>query len=259
MKLEDKLVVVTGASQGIGRQIALSCAAEGADVVLAARSVDAMVSVAAEIENSGRAAQVVETDLTDRASVEALGRAVLDRWNRVDVLVNNSGIGGPAAPIWEVPPDEWDETLAVNVTGIFSMCQVFVPAMIECGDGSIVNIGSIGGKRPLLNRAAYTTSKAALIGLTRSLAEELGPHGIRANLISPGAVEGPRIEWVFEQQAIAQNRSIEEIRAQFEAGAPLRQLVRAEDIAKMVVFLGSEDAARITGADMNVTAGMVMY
>lgn len=259
MRLENKVVVVTGAGQGIGRQIALHCATEGADVVLAARSVDALNETAGLVRSRGRDAQVVPTDVTCRASVDALADAVLERWGRVDVLVNNSGIAGPSAPLWEVSPGEWDETVAVNVTGVFSCCQAFLPSMIERGSGAVINIGSITGKRPLLNRSAYATSKAALIGLTRTLAEEAGPHGVKVNLVSPGAVEGPRIDRVFEMQAEAQGLSAAQVREHFLAMAPLKQLVRAEDVAAMVVFLASDDAARITGADMNVTAGMVMY
>lgn len=259
MLLQDRVVVVTGAGRGIGREIALTCAAQGADVVLAARSVGALEAVAADIGAAGRAALVVETDVADRAAVLAMADAAHDRFGRVDVLVNNSGIGGPSAPLWEVDPDEWAETMATNVTGVFHCCQALVPAMIEQGSGSVVTIGSITGKRPLLNRAAYATSKAALIGLTRTLAEECGPRGVRVNLISPGTVEGERIDWVFEQQAAAQGRSVEEVRSAFVEMAPLRRLVSPTDIANAVVYLGSDLAAGVTGADLNVTAGLVMY
>lgn len=259
MRLEGKVVVVTGASQGIGRQIALDCAAEGADLVLAARSADALEETAEQVRVLGRVAQAVPADVTDLDSVDGLARAVLDRWGRVDVLVNNSGIAGPSAPLWEVAPEQWDATMAVNVTGVFWCCRALMPAMIERGEGSVIIIGSITGKRPLLNRSAYATSKAALIGLTRTLAEEAGAHGVRVNLVSPGAVEGPRIDRVFEMQAAAQGRTPDEIREQFLALSPLRQLVKPSDIARMVVFLASDEAARITGADMNVTSGVVMH
>ena len=259
MNLDGKVVVVTGASQGIGRQIALDCAAAGADLVLAARSADALDDTAEQVRGLGRSAQAIPTDVTDPDSVDAMARAVLDRWGRVDVLVNNSGIAGPSAPLWEIDPADWHETMAVNVTGVFSCCAALMPPMIERGAGSVVIIGSITGKRALLNRSAYATSKAALIGLTRTLAEDAGPHGVRVNLVSPGAVEGPRIDRVFEMQAEAQGRTPEQVREQFLALSPLRQLVTASDIARMVVFLASDDAARITGADMNVTAGVVMH
>ena len=229
MRLEGKVVVVTGASQGIGRQIALDCAAQGADLVLAARSAGALDETAEQVRSLGRAAQVVPTDVTDPESVDGLAREVMDRWGRVDTLVNNSGIAGPSAPLWEVPPEEWDTTMAVNVTGVYRCCRSLMPPMIERGEGSVVIIGSITGKRPLLNRSAYATSKAALIGMTRTLAEEAGPHGVRVNLVSPGAVEGPRIDRVFDMQAEAQGRTPAEIREEFLSLSPLRQLVRASD------------------------------
>ncbi len=259
MKLDGRVVVVTGAGRGIGREIALRCAGEGANMVLAARSVGALQKVANQIETDGGQALVVETDVTDPDAVAALADQVLSRWGSVDVLVNNSGIGGPSAPLWEVQPEDWKETFAVNVTGIFLCCQALLPSMIERRSGSIINIGSITGKRPLLNRTAYAASKAALIGLTRTLAVETGPHQIRVNLVSPGFVAGERIEWVFEQQAAQQDREVDDVRADAEEMTPLRRLVSASDVARTVAFLASDESAGITGADVNVTAGMVMY
>ncbi len=259
MKLEGKVVVVTGAGRGIGREIALHCAAQGGNLVLAARSVPALEGVAREIEDAGGTAQVIETDVTERSSAALMAQQALDRWGRIDVLVNNSGIAGPSAPLWEVPADDWDETIAVNVTGVFLCCQAVLPSMIERRSGSVVNIGSVTGKRPLLNRSAYATSKAALIGLTRTLAEETGPHQIRVNLVSPGTVDGARIDWVFEQQAKATDREADDVRAEFVEATPLKRLVAAADVARTVTFLASDESAGITGADLNVSAGLVMY
>ena len=259
MKLNGKVVVVTGAGRGIGREIALTCAREGGHLVLAARSVGALEEVTSEIDAAGGKAQVVETDVSDPDAVASLASQALSRWGRVDVLVNNSGIGGPSAPLWEVQPADWEQTFAVNVTGVFLCCQAILPSMIERQSGSIINIGSITGKRPLLNRAAYAASKAALIGLTRTLAEETGPHQVRVNLVSPGLVEGERIDWVFEQQAAIQGRDTADVRAGLEKITPLRRLVTAADVARTVAFLASDESAGITGADVNVTAGLVMY
>ncbi len=259
MKLEEKVVVVTGAGRGIGREIALTCAQEGGSVVLAARSVEALQEVAGQIELAGGEALAVETDVCDPGAVTGLASQVLSRWGRVDVLVNNSGIGGPSAPLWEVPPADWEETFAVNVTGVFLCCQAVLPSMIERRSGSIINIGSITGKRPLLNRAPYAASKAALIGLTRTLAVEAGPHQIRVNLVSPGFVAGERIDWVFEQQAVSQGRDVDDVRADAEKMTPLRRLVSAADVARTVAFLASDESEGITGTDVNVTAGLVMY
>ncbi|MYH73115.1 MAG: SDR family oxidoreductase [Acidimicrobiia bacterium] len=258
MKLEGKVVVVTGAGRGIGREIALTCGREGGRIALAARSVEALREVASEIELAGGEALAVETNVCNPDAVAALADQVLSQWGRVDVLVNNSGIGGPSAPLWEVRPEDWEEIFAVNVTGVYLCCQAILPSMIERRSGSIVNIGSITGKRPLLNRTPYAASKAALIGLTRTLALEAGPHQIRVNLVSPGFVAGERIDWVFEQQAISQGRDVGDVRADAEEMTPLKRLVSAADVARTVAFLASDESEGITGTYVNVTAGLVM-
>ncbi len=259
MELDGRVAVVTGAGQGIGRAIALHCAAAGADVVLAARSVGKLAEVAGNVASQGRRAEVVPTDVADPAAIDALVAATDRAFGRVDVLVNNSGIAGPTALAWDTSVDDWHRTLDVNLTGPWLCCRAFLPRMIDAGSGSIINIGSITGKRPLLGRTPYAATKAGLIGITRTLAEEAGPHGIRVNLISPGAVEGPRIDAVFEAQARARGTSPQEIRTDFEAMSPMRRLVTADDVARAVVFLASDAAAGITGVDLNVTTGTVMY
>ncbi|MBK5267949.1 MAG: SDR family oxidoreductase [Acidimicrobiia bacterium] len=259
MPLTGKVVVVTGAGGGIGKAIALKCSVAGADLVLASRSRDLLEVVADEVTALGREAAVVPTDVTDGGSVEALAEATYARFGRADVLVNNSGIAGPTALTWETDVDEWQETLAVNLTGPWLCCRAFIPRMIPHQSGSIINIGSITGKRPLLGRTPYAATKAGLIGITRTIAEEAGPHGIRVNLVSPGAVEGPRIDRVFEAQAKATGSTPEHVRSNFERLSPMGKIVTAEQVADAVVFLASDHASAITGIDLNVTNGMVMY
>jgi NAD(P)-dependent dehydrogenase (short-subunit alcohol dehydrogenase family) len=258
-ELEDRVAVVTGAGRGIGRVIAETLAAEGAHVVLAARSVDKLEETRKLVESHGRTALVVPTDVSDRAQVAALARAAYDRFGAVDILVNNSGVGGPSAPLWEVDPDDWEATLSVNVTGTFLACRAFLPAMIERGAGSVVVIGSFSGKRPLFNRSAYTTSKMALVGMVRTLAVEVGPHGVRVNLVSPGAVEGERIEWAIGRLQKAQGISYEEAKATLVSDSPFKRLVRPEEVAQAVVFLAADRSSSITGEDLNVSVGAVMY
>jgi NAD(P)-dependent dehydrogenase (short-subunit alcohol dehydrogenase family) len=259
MLLDGSVAVVTGAGTGIGREIALRLAAEGADVVLTGRSTEAMEEVAEQVRAAGRRALPVAMDLREPASIEAAAAAAEQEFGRVDVLVNNSGVGGPSAPLWEMPLDEWEDTFRVNVTGTMLACKAFLPGMIARRSGSVVVIGSVTGKRPLVNRTPYAASKTALIGLVRTLAWELGPHGIRANLVSPGGVEGPRIDWVLEQQAASRGITVDEARAEFAGGAALQRLVSAQDVANTVAFLASPRAAAITGDDINVSAGLVMY
>jgi len=256
---DGSVAVVTGAGRGIGRVIAIRFAREGSDVVLAARSVDGMKETAAEIEALGRRALVVPTDLTDREQVERLGTTALAEFGRVDTLVANSGTGGPVAPMWEIEPDEWDETFAVNVRGTYLSCRAFMPQMVERGSGSVVIIGSMTGKRPLPNRTPYSASKMALVGMARTLALDAGPHGVRVNIVSPGPVEGERIAWVVENLAKSKGITEEQAEAELVAASPLGRFVKPNDIASAAVYLASDEAASITGEDMNVSAGVVMY
>lgn len=258
MELDGQVAVVTGAGRGIGRVIALELARQGADVVLAARSVDLLEKTAGDVRALGRRALVVPTDVAVEAEVQQMAAAVAE-FGGVDVLVANSGVGGPSAPLWEVTPDDWDATMAVNVRGVYLCCRALLPHMIDRGGGSVVVIGSYTGKRPLLNRTPYTTSKMALVGLVRTLAVEAGPHGVRANLVSPGGVEGDRIDWVIRKQMDSRGISYEEARALFTADSPMQRLVQPEEVAHAVAYLASARSSGTTGEDLNVSAGAVMY
>lgn len=251
--------MVTGAGQGIGRRMARRCAEEGADVVLAARSEAKLEEVAGEVEACGVRALVAPTDLRDVDSVDSLERRTMEAFGKVDTLVCGAGIAGPTAEIWKVSPEEWEETFRVNVTGTFLCCRAFLPGMLERRAGSVVVIGSMTGKRPLYGRTPYAASKTALIGLVRTLAWEAGPGGVRVNLISPGATEGERIQRVLEGQAEARGITFDEAYAEMSEASPLKRLVRPDDVADVVVFLGSPASAGITGEDLNTSAGAVMY
>jgi NAD(P)-dependent dehydrogenase (short-subunit alcohol dehydrogenase family) len=251
--------IVTGASQGIGQVIATELAARGDTVVLTARNADGLEETAARIDRAGGEQVVIETDVTSAASVASMVVRVTERLGRIDNLVNNSGVGGPSGRLWEVDPGEWRSTYDVNVFGVFEVSRVVLPVMVEQGSGSVVVVGSISGKRPLFGRSAYTSSKAALIGLTRTLALEVGPHGIRVNLVSPGFVSGPRIEWVMKAQSDSRGIDVDEVRREFEDESPLSRLTDPHDVATAVAFLTSDGAAGITGADINVNSGVVMY
>jgi NAD(P)-dependent dehydrogenase (short-subunit alcohol dehydrogenase family) len=255
---ERRVAVVTGGGRGIGRAIARALAAADYHLVLAARSTDELAAVQAEIERDGGHAHVVPTDLREGDDIERLADASLG-FGQVDLLVNNGGIAGPQGMLWELDPVAWADTMAVNVDAVFLCSRAFLPGMIERRGGSIVNIGSITGKRPLQGRTPYATSKMALVGLTRTLALETGPFGVRVNLISPGFVEGPRIDWVIDQQAEVRGVPSEVVRGDFSAQSPLGRLTSPEEVAAAVVFLASDAASAITGADINVNAGVVMY
>lgn len=259
MKLLGKVAIITGGGKGIGRAISLMFAHEGADISLAARSTDLMEEVALKIRALGRKALINTTDITKVEQVEMMIKPTYEEFGRIDILVNNAGIAGPTAYVHEITPEEWDETVNVNLKGAFLCCRAVVPIMIKQGGGKIINIASMTGKRPLPMRTPYCATKMGLIGFTRSLASELGKFNINVNAICPGAVEGPRIEMVIRNAARAEKVTEEEVRKRFVSASPLGRMVSAEDVAKLAVFLASDDSSNMTGQDINVTAGVVMY
>ncbi len=249
---------VTGASQGIGQEIALRLADDGYNVAIAARS-DGIYETAERI-GAAESTLAVETDVTDETSVrESLDQTVAE-FGGLDCVVNNAGIAGPTAPIEDVELSEWDRTMGVNVTGMFLTTKHAVAPLRESGRGSIVNISSISGKRPLENRTPYTASKMAVLGLTRTLAFELGDDGVTVNAICPGATRGPRIEDVIAKQADQTGADYETAKQQlFTDDTALGTLVEAEDIANTVSYLASEQGRHVTAQDISVDAGSTWY
>ncbi len=255
---DGRTIIVTGASGGIGRTIALRLLAEGANVALAARG-DGIEETAA-MADAGDRALPVRTDVTDESSVEALIERTADAFGGLDGVVNNAGIAGPTAPVTDVDVDDWDRTMAVNARGPFLVAKHAASLLTESDRASVVNVASISGKRPLEDRTPYAASKMAVIGLTRTLAFELGDDDVTVNAVCPGATEGDRIERVIEKQAEQRGVSSEEAkRAVFTDDAALGELVEPEDVADTVSFLLGPQARRITGQDVNVDAGTAWY
>lgn len=228
-------------------------------MVLVSRDITGLEETARLVETAGGKAVVLPTDVTDPADVEEMKKRLMDLLGRVDVLVANAGVGGPSGLLWELSLEDWRTTFAVNVDGVFLSVKAVMPLMVEQRSGSIVVIGSISGKRPLYGRSAYTSTKMALVGLVRTLATEAGPYGVRVNLISPGFVAGPRLDWVISAQAKARGVSEETVEQEMRRLSPLDRLTEAEDVAHAAVFLASDEARAITGADLNVNSGVVMY
>lgn len=256
--LTDTTAFVTGASQGIGREIARQFAEEGANVAIAARS-DGIYETERAIDAPDRTLPV-EADVTDEASVERAIEETVSEFGGLDCLVNNAGIAGPTAPIEEVSLEEWQRTLDVNTTGMFLTTKQAVPALEDSDRPSVINISSISGKRPLPDRTPYVASKMAVIGLTRTLAFELSDIGATVNAICPGATAGPRIDSVIEAQAENRGITYEEAKAElFTDDTALGTLVEAEDTAGVAVFLASEKGGHITAQDINVDGGTVWY
>jgi NAD(P)-dependent dehydrogenase (short-subunit alcohol dehydrogenase family) len=259
MELRDKVAIVTGASQGIGRAISIALAKEGASVVLASRNEAKLEETAQIIKSNGGTSLKIRTDVSKEVEVKNMVQKTLETFGTIDILVNNSGIAGPTARCEDVTLEEWEETMAVNLRGPFLCCKYVIPTLKAKKSGRIIHIGSISSKRPLQNRTPYTTSKMGLIGFNRTLAVELGPFNITVNLICPGATAGERLDNVMTTMGKALGKSYEEMATTFKALSPLNRFVNAEDIANMVVYLASDKAKNITGQDINVCGGIIMY
>jgi NAD(P)-dependent dehydrogenase (short-subunit alcohol dehydrogenase family) len=258
-RLANRVVIVTGGGRGLGKVIAKALHVTGANVIICGRDLEALQASVQSIDPAGQTVLPVVCDIRDEYAVSQLVSIALDRFGRIDALVNNTGIAGPTSPLWESSLSEWNDTLSTNVTGTFLCCRAVLPSMIEQRSGSIVMVGSITGKRPNAGRAAYATSKTALIGFTRALALEAGAYGIRANLVTPGAIDSDRFQTVLDQLAMRRGIPKETLLQEAVSGSPLGRLVQPDHVADLVTFLVSDSAASITGEDINISAGMVMY
>jgi NAD(P)-dependent dehydrogenase (short-subunit alcohol dehydrogenase family) len=245
-----RTALVTGAGNGLGRAISLTLAGRGARVVLVGRHRDKLEAVAREI---GGAARAEVCDTADEASVAALADSLADE--QVSILVNNAGVAGPVAPLTEIGVGEWDEVFAVNVRGVFLMCRAFLPPMLARRDGQIVNIASVSGKRPLARRTPYTASKLAVIGLTATLAHEVGPLGVIVNSLSPGPVAGARMARNFALEAERTGTTVEAAEEAFVSRAALQRMVTEEEVGQAVVAMLSMPG--LCGADIDLSAGMI--
>ena len=259
MRFDGRTAIVTGASRGLGRRIALDFAAAGANVVLTARDTDALSRVAAEVAQAGAKPIVAQADVTRADECDRLVSVALEAFGRLDILVNNAGIAGPTKMVVDLEPSEWEEVLRTNLTAPYLCIRAAAKPMMHAKSGAVVNIGSAVGKRPLARRAPYAASKMGLIGLTRTLALELGPYGIRINTINPGPIAGPRMDSVIRAMAKAQNVPENRVREFFTNDSPLAVMMQDTDISSMVLYLASDLARHMTGQDINVTAGRMMY
>ncbi len=260
MRLDGEVAIVTGAGQGIGQQIALRLGQEGAFVCLVDMISEKIKETQQMIEKRNeKKSKIIVADVSQESQVEDIVREAVKIHDRIDVLVNNVGIMGPVKQVEEILVDEWDQTMVVNLRGMFLCCKHVVPIMKRQKRGSIVNMASATGKRPLTQRLPYATSKMGVIGLTRTLAAEVGKWNIRVNSVCPGAVEGPRLTKVFEGIMRFSGKSWDQVVSDRLELTPLKTLIHPKHIAGVVAFLCSEDAAMITGEDVNVSAGNVMF
>lgn len=259
INLDGKVAIVTGASRGVGHRATTRFARAGAHVAFGARRAEPLQALAAELRAEGHDVVGVPTDVANHTDCERLAKAALERWGRVDYLINCAGVSGPQKAIGDLQPAEFDEVMRANLYSVYSMIHFVAAPMIAARFGVIVNIGSVTGKRPLALRTPYATSKMALIGLTRTVALELAPHGVRCNTISPGPIAGERVEEVVIATARARNLPLEEVRKSYQSWSPMNAMVTEEEIVDMVMFLCSDSARHMTGQDINMSAGAVMF
>ena len=255
--LAGKRAVVTGASRGIGRAIALALAEAGADVAVAARSEGELADLKAAIERLGRRALAVPCDVTDAAQVERMAQTALGTFGGVDILVNNAGASGSHKIVGH--PDElWHRMLAINLTSAYYVSKAFAPRMVEQRSGRIIMLASIASRVGAKYLAAYTAAKHGLLGLTRALAVELNASGITVNAICPSYVETPMTEGNIAYMVQRTGRAPEEIRHTLEQKSPQQRLIHADEVARVAIFLAQDAAAGITGQAINVDGGEVM-
>jgi NAD(P)-dependent dehydrogenase (short-subunit alcohol dehydrogenase family) len=234
-------VLVTAGASGIGLEIARAFRAQGARVFVCDINENALAAAAREGLLTARC------DMSLRAEIERMVPAAVEALGGLDVLVNNAGIAGLTLPIDQMPPDDWDRVIAVNLTGMFDVTRLAIPHLKRSPAGVIVNLSSIAGRYGFANRSPYAATKWGVIGFTKTLAIELGEWGIRANAIAPGAVAGDRIERVFAGRAQISGKSMDEVRAAAMAEQSIKAMVDPKDIAQLAVFLASPAAKSISG------------
>jgi NAD(P)-dependent dehydrogenase (short-subunit alcohol dehydrogenase family) len=255
MLLEGKIALVSGVGPGMGRDIALAFACEGAAVVLGARTTERVEAVAAEVEALGRRALPVRLDITDRASCDAAVNAAVDAFGTIDILVNNAFDDGDFKRFADADLAAWRRTVDVNLFGTLELTQAVVPVMKEHGGGRIVMINSMSAVRIRERFGAYAVSKAALATATKSLALELGPFGIRVNGVHPGYIWGDSVEQYFAYQAARRGVTPQEVYDEVAGETALGYLPPSSEIAGSVVFFASDLSTPVTGQSLGVNAG----
>ena len=249
-ELDGRTALVTGAGNGLGAAIAVALARAGARVILTGRTAATLTETAGRCAG---AAVVAPADVASPASVDELRDSLAGE--QVDILVNNAGIGGPVKALVDIEPAEWDDVFGANVRSVYLMCRAFLPAMYRRGSGDVINIASVTGKRPLARRTPYAASKTAVLGLTRTLAFEAGPLGVRVNSLSPGPCRGERMTRNFTAEAAATGTSYAQAEEAFVSRAALRRLVEEDEVGAAVLAMLRMPG--LCGADIDLSAGMI--
>ena len=257
LSLKDKTAVVTGGGRGIGAAVARALAGAGAAVVIAARTQTQIDGVADELRAAGREAWPVVCDVADPESVSDMARMATEQLGHVDILVNNAGIA-PSAPLHKITLDEWNRVLAVNVTGTFLCTQAFVPGMVERGWGRVVNVASIAGKTGAKYIAAYSASKHAVLGFTRSVAAEVAASGVTVNAVCPGYVDSDMTREAVDRIAGKAGLSREKALQSLLDMSPQKRLIEPEEVAHTVLWLCGDAARSVNGEAIVMDGGALL-
>ena len=253
--LEGKVAVIAGVGPGLGRAAALALASHGADVALGARSTDTAEQVAAEVRALGRRAVVAACDMTDADACNRFAATAREELGRIDSLVVNGFREGPHRTVLKADLDDWRQTMEVNFFGSLNTVRAVAPHLQESGGGHIVIVNTMSALIPQARFGGYAAAKAALAMITRTLAAELGPSGIRVNAIHPGFIWGPNVEMYFAHKAGQRGVDPKVVYDEIAAAAPLGYIPTAEEIARTILFFASDLSAAVTGESLAVNAG----
>ena len=260
MRLKDRVAIVTGGGRGIGKAISLAFAAEGASVVVAATTLSKLEETVEEIRKRGGKAKAVQTDITDEKQVERLVDETVREYGKIDILMNNSGVGGPTARVVDLKLEDWNKVLAIDLTGSMLCSKHALKHMIPRKSGVIINMGAEGGRAgdgrggyPM--RSPYCCSKMGVIGLTETLSVEVGEYNIRVNGISPAGVKGERLINVFKGRAEASGVPFDELWGKLSANHSMGRIAEESEVAAVAVFLASDESSAMTGQTVVVHCG----
>ena len=260
MQFQGKVAIVCGAGPGVGRVVALQLAKEGADLVVAARTASRLEEVAKEIKALGRQALAVPTDITRKADARNLADSAIKRFGRIDVLINLAFTGAARKAVHtytEEELDEWHRAMDTGAWGTMLVCHYVAPYMVKARSGCIVNVTSMSSRSGYKERSDWSAGKAGVNELSHSLADELGPHAIRVNVVAPGHIWSDRLKGWYERTAQERGVSFEDVYKDWTSKMALRRAPNEEEVANAIFFMASDKASGITGATLDVNGGQL--